>query len=546
MALFPRCNNPVPVLGRHGLTLVGCHSCIQCRVAAQENLCKVLEVEASKHKYVEFITVTYDDLHLPYIDTSYMYPFGYALRIPNRVIKKYNRRTKSFYFVVDKISKSFQLTDFSTIDTVSLLRDYYARIDKYYSRFPSRSRGIRNNSVIPILWYDDIRKYIGRLRKWFLKEYGETIRYYVICEYGSQSFRPHYHLLLFHDSSRARADFRIVRTLPQSTKENPREICVKLDLADLWVYGDTTSKVTDGNMQEYVSKYLTQHSDFPGVLNKFPQRSFHSILLGSKDRHEVRELLKARDFETLTTDYVVNKKGVRRPVSMSDAYYSQFAVKFTGSSCFNVAETSTLFRSVVYVARRFFATQGEIYDDGQVREFLLWLLKEKVKPFQALAVIVAFIGALFIIKPQSISASLPSFVGMLGGFGAGVAYTMVRKLSQKGERGPFIVFFFSAFSCVVTLPYLIVDYSPMTIAQLVILICAGIAAAGGQFSITAAYSYAPAREISVFDYTQIIFAAIMGFIAFGDIPDKFSIIGYVIICSVSVAMFLYNRREDEK
>ena len=37
MALFPRCNNPVPVIGRHGVTLVGCHSCIQCRVAAQEH-----------------------------------------------------------------------------------------------------------------------------------------------------------------------------------------------------------------------------------------------------------------------------------------------------------------------------------------------------------------------------------------------------------------------------------------------------------------------------------------------------------------------------
>ena len=145
----------------------------------------------------------------------------------------------------------------------------------------------------------------------------ETIRYYVICEYGSQSFRPHYHILLFHDSPRARADFRIVRTLPQSTKENPREICVKLDLAHLWVYGDTSTKVTDGHMQEYVSKYLTQHSDFPRVLDKFPQRSFHSILLGSKDRYEVRELLKARDFETLTTDYVVNKKGIRRSVPMS-------------------------------------------------------------------------------------------------------------------------------------------------------------------------------------------------------------------------------------
>lgn len=243
MALFPRCNNPVPVVGRHGTTLVGCHSCIQCRVAAQEHLCKLLEVEASKHKYVELLNLTYDDLHLPYIDTSYMYPFGYALRIPNRVIKKYNRKTKSYYFVEDKISKSFQLTSFDTLDTASMLRDYFTRIDKYFSRFPSRSRGIRNNSVVPILWYDDIRKYIGRLRKWFKKEYNETIRYYIICEYGTQSFRPHYHILLFHDSPRARADFRNVRVLPQSTKDNPREVCFKLYLAELWVYGDTTQRL---------------------------------------------------------------------------------------------------------------------------------------------------------------------------------------------------------------------------------------------------------------------------------------------------------------
>lgn len=374
MALFPRCNNPIPVVGKHGVTLVGCHSCIQCRVAAQEHLCKLLEVEASKHKYIEFLTITYDDAHLPYIDTSYMYPFGYAIRVPNRVIKKYNRKTKSFYYIEDKVSKSFQLTDFGSIDTASMLRDYYVRIDKYYSRFPFRSRGIRNNSVIPILWYDDIRKYIARLRKWFLKEYGEKIRYYVICEYGTQSFRPHYHILLFHDSPRARADFRNVRVLSMSTPDNPREVCAQLDLAKLWLYGDTTTKVTDGNMQEYVSKYLTQHSDFPRVLDKFPQRCFHSILLGAKDKSEVRELLKARDFETLTTDYVVNKKGVRRSISMSGAYYSQLSVRFTGSSFYNLDATSSLFRSVLYCSRRFFCSSGEIYNDASVREFMIWVL----------------------------------------------------------------------------------------------------------------------------------------------------------------------------
>ena len=63
---------------------------------------------------------------------------------------------------------------------------------------------------------------------------------------------------------------------------------------------------------------------------------------------------------------------------MSDAYYSQLSVRFTGASLFSVEETASLFRSVVYVSRRFFARQGEIYDDGSVREFLLWLLVPSV------------------------------------------------------------------------------------------------------------------------------------------------------------------------
>ena len=93
MVLFPRCNNPVPVAGRHGVTLVGCHSCIQCRVAAQERLCKLLEVEASKHKYVEFLTITYDDLHFIHYKVktfgSSIILFYYTIRdaesIPKRV-----------------------------------------------------------------------------------------------------------------------------------------------------------------------------------------------------------------------------------------------------------------------------------------------------------------------------------------------------------------------------------------------------------------------------------------------------------------------------
>lgn len=80
----------------------------------------------------------------------------------------------------------------------------------------------------------------------------------------------------------------------------------------------------------------------------------------------------------------------------------------------------------------------------------------------------------------------------------------------------------------------------MTLKQLGMLLMAGLAASGGQFGVTYAYKYAPARDISIYDYTQVIFAAIFGFIAFGQLPDGMSLIGYLIICGISVLMYLYN------
>lgn len=169
-------------------------------------------------------------------------------------------------------------------------------------------------------------------------------------------------------------------------------------------------------------------------------------------------------------------------------------------------------------------------------------LHEKPKPFQIFAVMLAFIGALFVIKPGFSMNLFPALIGALGGLGAGTAYTCVRKLSLRGERGPFIVFFFSCFSCIVAVPFLLFDYHPMTGQQLGLLLLAGLAAAGGQFSVTAAYSLAPASAVSVYDYTQVLFAAIWGFAFFRQIPDLWSIIGYIIICAVAVMMFLDNQK----
>ena len=174
--------------------------------------------------------------------------------------------------------------------------------------------------------------------------------------------------------------------------------------------------------------------------------------------------------------------------------------------------------------------------------FSALFLKEKANTVQKISVVIAFIGALFVIKPSmDVFQNINSLIGVMGGLGAGIAYTCVRQLGKQGVKGARVVFFFSSFSCLVLVPYLLVDYHPMTMQQLLCLIGAGLMAAGGQFSITAAYNFAPAKEISVFDYTQVVFAAILGFFFLGQIPDLYSVIGYVIIIGVAVWSFLRQR-----
>ena len=174
------------------------------------------------------------------------------------------------------------------------------------------------------------------------------------------------------------------------------------------------------------------------------------------------------------------------------------------------------------------------------------VLREYPKRVDILSVVVAFIGAVFVVRPGAGLASLPALVGVLGGLGAGTAYTFVRQMTQKGERGTEIVMVFSLFTCVMSVPFFLISYQPMTAMQWVYLLLAGCAAAGGQLSITAAYRHAPAKEISVFDYSQILYAALWGFFLFGEVPDALSFVGYVIIIGAAVFRCIFNLRADKK
>ena len=176
--------------------------------------------------------------------------------------------------------------------------------------------------------------------------------------------------------------------------------------------------------------------------------------------------------------------------------------------------------------------------------FSVIILKESLTVFQGGCVAMAFIGTMFIVKPGFFSMlganSTAGLIGALGGMGAGLAYTYVRRLGEQNVPGEFVVFFFSLFSTAAAIPYSVLFGNLPDLRELVLLIMAGISAAGGQFSITAAYMHSPAREISIYDYTQIIFATLLGLIILNEVPDIYSFAGYAIIIGASLLLFFYN------
>ena len=174
------------------------------------------------------------------------------------------------------------------------------------------------------------------------------------------------------------------------------------------------------------------------------------------------------------------------------------------------------------------------------------LLKEKVRRMDLVFVLTAFAGSLLIIRPSFSMSVFPALVGLTGGLMAGLAYTYVRKLGLRGVPGPFIVMVFSGFSCVAFLPSLLLSFRPMTARQTVYLLLTGVCAALAQFAITAAYTKAPARDISSFGYSQVVFAALLGYLFLAQAVDVLSLCGYVVVIGSAVACGYYQKRHAER
>lgn len=177
--------------------------------------------------------------------------------------------------------------------------------------------------------------------------------------------------------------------------------------------------------------------------------------------------------------------------------------------------------------------------------FSLLILREKITGKQFVLLVIAFIGSLFVIKPQFNSSIIPALMVVISAATAGVAYTMIRVLGDKEDFFT-IILSFTGLATITTLPFMFIDTEALTKANVLYLILAGLSFTLGQVFLTLAYKNAPASEISMFDYIGLLLAALYGFIIFREVPDIYSVIGYIVIILSSFANIYFNKTKSSQ
>ena len=169
-------------------------------------------------------------------------------------------------------------------------------------------------------------------------------------------------------------------------------------------------------------------------------------------------------------------------------------------------------------------------------------LREKLKSVHIIAILIAFSGMIFIVNPTSANmAIIPAMIALLGAICSGLSYVLVRHLGHK-EKPETIIFFMALTSLAFTVPSMMINYVPLTTKDLLLLLGAGCAYSAAEILGVLAYKCAPAREISVFSYSDAIFSAAFSFLIFGELPAPIEYIGYILIIAGAVILYFYNNK----
>jgi drug/metabolite transporter (DMT)-like permease len=171
------------------------------------------------------------------------------------------------------------------------------------------------------------------------------------------------------------------------------------------------------------------------------------------------------------------------------------------------------------------------------------ILKETVRIYRWTAVAIGFVGVLIMLMPHldagaiarglSAGPAIGALFALLGAFCAAGATIQVRRLTHTETTGA-IVLYFSLLAALLGLVTIVLGWRLPTIADLALLLLTGILGGIGQILLTESYRHGDASLVAPFEYTTMIWALFVGWLAFGQLPQTAVIMGGIIVAMAGV------------
>ncbi|MBY0428419.1 MAG: DMT family transporter [Alphaproteobacteria bacterium] len=161
------------------------------------------------------------------------------------------------------------------------------------------------------------------------------------------------------------------------------------------------------------------------------------------------------------------------------------------------------------------------------------LLKEKVGINKWIAIALGFIGVLIIAKPDGLTLNIGVFYGLASSLFYALAMISLRTLGGTEKVLTTTTYFTVLASCMLAIPAALSWVAPSFIDLMIFILC-GLLAGIGQLFLTSAYQNAPPSVISPFNYSSILWAVIIGFLAWGQIPQLHVWIGAAIVIATGI------------
>jgi drug/metabolite transporter (DMT)-like permease len=170
------------------------------------------------------------------------------------------------------------------------------------------------------------------------------------------------------------------------------------------------------------------------------------------------------------------------------------------------------------------------------------VLGESVGIRRILAIVVGFVGVLLITNPAA-GLSMPALMMLGAALGWAIVASLTRILGEKENTTTLLFYTLLGFAILLAIPQFWLWRSIGLDAYLLIV---GVAFFGviAQFAVTKAYAIASPSLIAPFEYTALIWSAIIGYLVWSDIPDVYAIIGAFLI--IASGIYIIHRESIQR